>query len=1068
MPQDPLQQLAWRCIGPFRGGRCVAVAGDPRDPAVFYFGSTGGGVWKTTDAGLYWRNVSDGFFRRASVGAIAVAQSDPNVIYVGMGESTIRGNVSHGDGVYKSTDAGRTWRHLGLEATRNIGKVRVHPENPDIVLVAALGHAHGPNPERGVYRSTDGGATWELTLHRSEDAGASDLCIDPTNPRIVYAALWQARRGPHYLTSGGPGSGLFRSDDGGVTWTELTSKPGMPKGIKGKIGVAASPARPGRVWAIVEAEQGGVFRSDDWGETWEKLCEDRNLRQRAWYYSHIYADPLDPETVWVLNVELWRSVDGGKSFGRVQAPHGDNHDLWIDPRDPRRMILGNDGGATVSLNGGVSWSSLYNQPTGEFYHVTVDTRVPYRVYGAQQDNTTMSVPSRTGRAAITTTEWLEVGGGESGYIAVDPRNPNIVYAGSYQGYLTRYDHGTGQLRQVSVWPEEYSGWAAQDQKYRFNWTFPLLISPHDPATLYCAANVVFRSRDEGQTWEPISPDLTRNDPATLGPSGGPITKDNTGAETYGTVFALAESPLQAGLLWAGSDDGLVHLSRDGGATWENVTPPELPEWALISIIEPSPHDPAAAYLAATRYKHDDFAPYLFATSDYGASWRLITGGIPEDDFTRVIRADPKRAGLLFCGTETGVYVSFDDGGSWRRIGANPAPREGQPLPVVPIHDMVIARDDLVVATHGRSFWVLDDLSLVRQIADAAGADGSFSAPHLFTPRDTERFAQLLDFGLPTQNGRNYTFVAGMIPAFDQEKTADGETRRIWLDAGANPPSGVVVHYLLDEPAEGKLTLTFRDAQGNELRSFASKKPEAEGAAQAPAGPAAEGGEDEEPKAPAKAGLNRFVWDMRGAPAQKITSGEGHKDVDLSAPPVPPGRYQVELKVGDQVRTAEFAILPDPRVTTTQAEYEAQYALLKRLHGLLNDAHAAVNRIRAVRAQLDDWVKRTEGREAGARIKEAAAGMKAKLAAVEEQLIQVKAKSSQDTLNYPAMLNAKLSFLMGLVAAAETAPTAAQEAAGADLEARVRQQLDALEALWKEDLPAFNALVREADLPALSV
>ncbi|WP_255604409.1 glycosyl hydrolase [Oscillochloris sp. ZM17-4] len=1048
---SPLQKLEWRCIGPFRGGRVVAVAGDPRDPAVFYFGSTGGGVWKTTDAGQYWVNVSDGFFKRASVGGIAVSPTDPNVIYVGMGEGTIRGNVSHGDGVYRSTDAGRTWSHLGLADTRNISKVRVHPDDPDVVLVAALGHAHGPNPERGVFRSDDGGASWERVLFRSEEAGASDLCFDPTNPRIVYAGLWQTRRGPYELVSGGPGSGLFRSDDGGLTWAELSDKPGLPKGLRGKVTVAASGARPGRVWAMVEADQGGVFRSDDWGETWERLSEDRNLRQRAWYYSHIYADPRDPDTVWVLNVEAWRSVDGGKTFGRVQVPHGDNHDLWLDPASPQRMIIGNDGGGTVSLNGGVSWSTFYNQPTSEFYHVTVDNRTPYRVYGAQQDNSTFSVPSRSGRDAITAVEWYEVGGGESGYIAVDPRDPNIIYAGSYQGYLTRYDHARGQLRQVSVWPEEYSGWSAGEQKYRFNWTSPMLLSPHDPGTLYIGANHIFRSRDEGQTWEPISPDLTRNDPATLGPSGGPITKDNTGAESYGTVFALAESPLQAGLLWAGSDDGLVHLSRDGGASWANITPPELPEWALISIIEPSPHDPAAAYLAATRYKHDDFAPYLYATSDYGQSWRAIVAGIAADDFTRVVREDPARRGALYCGTETGVYASFDDGASWRRLGGN--------LPTVPIHDMVVAQGDLVLATHGRSFWVLDDLSLLRQLGELP------AQPELalLAPRDAVRIAKLLDFGATPQAGRNYTFAAGMIPAFDQSKKPDGEAKRTWLDAGANPPDGAVVSYVLPEAAEGDLTLTFRDASGAELRTFKSKKKDE--------GPQSDAekkkqDEDDEPKAPAKAGLNRFVWDLRGAPAQKIASGEGHKDVDRAAPRVPPGRYRVELAVGGRTLSAEFGVAADPRAVAAQADYEAQYALLRRLHGLLGRAHGAVNRVRAVREQVDAWAKRSEKHAAGAQIAEAGKKLNARLAAAEEQLIQVKAKSSQDTLNYPAMLNAKLSFLAALAGASESGPTRAQEQLCADLAARVEAQVREVDAALAEDLPAFNALVRTTEVPAV--
>ncbi|HMO55956.1 MAG TPA: glycosyl hydrolase [Roseiflexaceae bacterium] len=1057
---NPLKQLEWRCIGPFRGGRVVAVAGDPSQQAVFYFGSTGGGVWKTTDAGQYWVNVSDGFFKRASVGAIAVAAADPNVIYVGMGEATIRGNVSHGDGVYRSTDAGRTWRHLGLAATRNISKVRVHPTDPNLVLVAALGHAHGSNAERGIFRSIDGGASWDHVLFRSEEAGASDLSIDPTNPRILYAGFWQTRRGPYEMISGGPGSGLFRSDDAGLTWHELTDKPGIPQGVKGKIMVAASGARAGRVWAMVEAEKGGVFRSDDWGETWELLSEDRNLRQRAWYYSHIYADPCDPETVWVLNVETWRSTDGGKTFSRVQVPHGDNHDLWIDPAQPQRMIIGNDGGGTVSLNGGVSWSTFYNQPTSEFYHVAVDTRTPYRVYGAQQDNTTFSTPSRSGRDAISAVEWYEIGGGESGYIAIDPRDPNIIYAGSYQGYLTRYDHARGQLRQIGVWPEEYSGWSAGQQKYRFNWTAPLLISPHDPNTLYIGANYLFRSGDEGQTWEAISPDLTRNDPATLGSSGGPITKDNTGAENYGTIFALAESPLQAGLLWAGSDDGLVHVSRDGGATWQNITPPDLPEWALISIIEPSPHDPAVAYLSATRYKHDDFAPYLYATADYGHSWRKIVAGIAEDDFTRVVREDPAQRGVLYCGTETGVYVSFDNGANWRRLGGN--------LPVVPIHDMVIAQGDLVLATHGRSFWILDDLSQLRQLGDLL----QLAAPALLTPRDTMRLAQLTDFGHTPQTGRNYTFVAGLIPAFDQVKTSDGEIKRSWLDAGTNPPNGVVINYVLPQAAEGDLTLTLRDAAGTELRTFKSKAqdaaPQPAENASAPQPPADPKDDDDEPRAPAKAGLNRFVWDMRSTPAQKITSGEGHKDVSRAAPRVPPGRYRVELSIGEATWHAEFGIVPDPRAMATQADYEAQYTLLMRLHQLLDQAHSAVNRVRAAREQINAWIKRTETHAAAAQIAAAGTQINTRLAAAEEQLIQVKAKSSQDTLNFPAMLNAKLSFLAAFAGGSESGPTQAQELMCADLAARVNEQLDIINAVLNDDLPVFNALVRSSDVPAVVV
>ncbi|MBV9282760.1 MAG: glycosyl hydrolase, partial [Chloroflexi bacterium] len=812
-----LDGLEWRCIGPHRGGRVVAVAGDPLDPRVFYFGACAGGVWKTTDGGTYWECVSDGFFTTAAVGALAVSDADPNVLYVGTGETAIRGNVSHGDGVYRSTNAGKTWTNVGLRDTRHIARIRIHPQNPDLVYVAALGHAFGPNEERGVFRSEDGGRTWEKVLFRDEDTGAIDLSLDPTNPRILYAALWQARRAPWRLDSGGPGSGLFRSTDGGDTWAEITRNPGLPRGVLGKIGVAVSPARPERVWALVEAKDGALFRSDNGGETWQRLCEDPKLRRRAWYYTHLYADPRDLDTCWVLNLQCWRSVDGGKTFDAVPTGHGDNHDLWIDPRDPRRMIEGNDGGAQVTYNGGLSWSTLFNQPTAQFYHVTTDTRVPYRVYGSQQDNSALSLPSRSMRGAIGETEWWVPGGGESGYIAVRPDNPDVIFGGAIgsgfgNGLLWRHDHATETNRNITVWPEVVGmGEGADALKYRFQWTFPVEISPHDPNVLYVAGNRLFRSTDEGASWEAISPDLTRDDKTKQTPSGGPITRDNTGAETYCTIFAFRESPLRPGLFWAGTDDGLVHISPDGGRTWENVTPPDLPEWSLVSILEPSPHDPAAAYLAATRYKLDDPRPYLYKTDDYGTTWTAISDGIPQDDFTRVIREDPERRGLLYAGTETAIYASFDDGSTWRRLGGN--------LPVVPIYDFVRKDGDLVVATHGRSFWVLDDVALLHQLHDGARLADE---PCLFRPAPAQLYRSS-SFQRPPGPGVNYAYAGPIVYGFRREERKDAPPRTVYFDAGMNPPGGVAVRYYLPEKPEGDVTLTFLDSEGAELRTVRSKK-----------------------------------------------------------------------------------------------------------------------------------------------------------------------------------------------------------------------------------------------------
>jgi len=1048
-----LRALEWRPIGPFRGGRVIAVAGHPTEFATFYMGSTGGGVWKTEDGGTYWENISDGFFKRASVGALAIAESDPNVIYVGMGESTIRSNVSHGDGVYKSTDGGRTWKHCGLTETRNIGKVRVHPTNPDLVYVGAFGHAHGANPERGVYRSKDGGATWEHVLFRSPEAGVVDLALDPTNPRIIYAAFWEGVHRAHELISGGPGSGLFRSTDGGDTWEEISRKPGLPQGTLGRMGIVASPARPGRVWAIIEAKDGCVARSDDYGETWQRVNEGGEVRQRPWYYMHIFADPQDAETVWIMNLNAWKSTDGGKNFAQVPGTHGDYHELWIDPNYPKRMIQGNDGGATVSFNGGETWSTVYNQPTMEFYHVSVDNQTPYRLYGAQQDNSTISVPSRSKLAAITQVDTYEVGGGESGYIAVRPDDPNIIFAGNFAGMITRYDHRTGQRQNIHAWPEETAGWGAKDVKYRFQWTFPIVISPHDPNTLYITSQFVHRSTDEGQSWDIISPDLTRNDPTKQEPSGGPITVDSNGMDWYCTIFAFAESPLERGVFWAGSDDGLIHVSRDGGKTWENVTPLDMPTWSLVSIIEASPHDAGTAYVAVDRHRHDDFAPYLYKTDDYGATWTKIVAGIPGDEFARVIRADPNRRGLLYAGTEAGVYVSFDDGAHWQSLRLN--------LPVVPIHDLLIKDRDLVVATHGRAFWIMDDLTPLYALAP----DVATEAAHLFAPRAAIRYRTLRGFEGGAGPGKIYQPVGTTTYTFREITRPNGEKRQKLLDAGQNPPDGAVIYYHLREKPAGELTLAFLDADGKEIKTYRSKPDDAQ-AAQAEKKKNTRGAAEEK-AAPKEAGLNRFVWNMRYPDARNVENAI-YRSSGVAGPLAPPGTYQVRLTVGDVSSVRSFEIRKDPRVAASDDDLRAQFALALQIRDKLSETNDAIMQIRELRAQADRWEERAQGRDNGEAIIGAAKQLKEALAVVEEELVQTRWKSSRDALTAPSKLNVKLGTLLGVVTGADAAPTKQSREVFASVSDRLDRQLERLDALFGREVPRFNTLVREQDLPALTV
>lgn len=1011
--------LKWRSIGPYRGGRVTAVAGIATQPNTYYFGATGGGVWKTTDAGVNWEPVSDGYFTTGSVGAIAVSQSDPNVIYVGMGESPIRGNVSHGDGLYKSTDSGKTWKRMGLENTRHIARVRIHPRNPDLVYVAALGHAFGSNPERGIFRSHDGGKSWQKILYRDERSGAIDLVFDPGNPNTLYASLWQVLRTPYSLESGGAGSGIFKSTDGGDNWIEITRNPGLPKGIIGKVGITVSPVNTERVWAIVEAEEGGVFRSENGGRTWVKVNEDRSLRQRAWYYSRIYADTENADIVYVLNVGFHKSNDGGRTFTTIQVPHGDNHDLWIAPNDSQRMIEGNDGGACVTVNGGRTWTEL-DQPTAQFYRVTTDNDYPYHIYGAQQDNTTVKIVSRSNGFGIDTRGWYSVGGGESGWIAPHPKDSNIVFAGSYGGLLERYDHKTGQIRNISIWPENPMGAGAIDQKYRFQWNFPLRFSPHPPYALYAGSNVVFRSTNEGQSWEAISPDLTRADKSKMGSSGGPITKDNTSVEYYCTIFTLMESPLEKGLIWTGSDDGLVYLTRDEGKSWVNVTPKDMPEWIQINSIEASAHDPATAYIAATMYKSDDFRPYIYKTNDYGKTWSKIVDGIPETAFTRVVREDPHVRGLLYAGTETGVYISFDDGRKWSSLQLN--------LPVVPITDIAVHRRDrdLIVATQGRSFWILDDLAVIEQWKEQL--------------EDSELFVYKPEPAYRT---------VGFRGVYSPRSTV-----------GQNPPSGAVIYYKLKSKPTSEVKIEILDGSGALLRSFSSKDEEIDNR---------RGGNEEAMpgQVTASAGLNRFIWDLRYPEATRFP-GMILWSGNTQGPKVVPGEYQVRVSVDGKSQTEKFEVRADPRVETSTEDYQKQLALRLKIHTKLTETNDAVVQIRDIRKQIEEVSAKLQNMPEGRDALELARLLKERLTAIEEALYQTKNQSSQDPLNYPIRLNDKLAGLARVVDSADAAPTEQAYQVFEDLSNRIDTQLDSLKKILSTDVVEFNRLVREISPPAIKL
>lgn len=1004
---DVYKTIEWRSIGPFIGGRSGTVAGVPNEPNIFYMGTTGGGVWKTDNGGQTWKNISDGYFG-GSIGAVAVADSDHDVIYVGQGEQTVRGNVSSGfEGMWKSTDGGATWTNIGLNDAMHVGRIKIHPTNPDVVWVAVMGDLFKSSETRGVYKSTDGGKTWKKTLYANEDTGAVDLTLDPNNPDYMFASTWRVRRTPYSLTSGGEGSGIWRSKDGGETWENVMGKRGMPKGPYGISGVSISPVNPNVVYSIIEANDGGVYKSTDGGESWTNTNKDRGLRQRAWYYTRIYADTKDVNKVYVMNVGFNVSTDGGRTFSGKRTPHSDHHDLWIAPDDNMRLGVSDDGGAQVSYDGGDSWSSEENQPTAQFYRVVTDNAFPYRIYGAQQDNSTGRIPHKTQGFAITRNNWENTAGGESAHLAPKPDNPEIVYGGSYGGYLVMQDHQKGISRNVNAWPDNPMGHGAEDYKYRFQWNFPIFFSPHNPDKLYTTSNHVHMTTNGGQSWEIISPDLTRAEPDKLGKSGGPITYDDTSVEYYATIFAATESPYEEGVIWAGSDDGLIHVTTDAGKNWTNVTPPDMPKYLMINSIDADPFVKGGAYIAGTQYKLGDYQPYLYKTKDYGKTWTKITSGIPDTYFTRVVRADPGREGLLYAGTERGMFVSFDDGASWKPFQMN--------LPIVPITDLTIKDNNLIAATQGRAFWMIDDLTILHQLSDEVAG----KSVHLFKPMDAYR---LMGSG------------SGGFRGFGGFGGGGGDAS---LTTGKNAPAGPMIYFNLKEAPAGNTKVSFDilDSEGNLIKNY--------------------------PQRGLKAGLNSFNWDMRSE------GPEGFDGLIMWAasvrgpgPMYPTGTYTARLKVGDEVQETTFKLIADPRYGSTDADIKAQFDFLTTVTAKVTEMHRAIKDIREARAQMDDLMAKIKGDDNYKDVVEAGKELMAKMTKVEEALYQTKNESGQDPLNFPIRLNNKLAALLGVAGSGEWRPTKQSEDVRVELTEQIDAELATLKGLMENDLPAFNNLVKQ--------
>ena len=982
--------LTYRLLGPFRGGRSAAVTGVPNKPNLFYFGATGGGVWKTEDGGRKWENISDGFFG-GSIGAIAVSTDDPNVMYVGGGESTVRGNVSSGYGVWKTENAGQSWEHIGLKKSRHIPRIVIHPRDHNTVFAAVLGNIYKPSADRGIYKSTDGGKTWEKKLFVNENAGAVDLIIDATNPRILYASTWNLRRTPYSLSSGGDGSALWKSIDSGETWTEISKNEGFAKGILGNIGVTVSPVNNNIVWAIVEnKDKGGVYKSTNGGETWKLINSERKLRQRAWYYSRIYADPQDAEVVYVLNVRYHKSTDGGKTYSTFNAPHGDHHDLWIAPENPKRMVMGDDGGAQTTYDGGETWSTYHNQPTAQFYRVTTDDSFPYRIYAAQQDNSTIRISHRNEGWNIDEDDWEETAGGESAHITIDPENNDIVYGGSYDGFLTRYNHKTKTIRSVSVWPDNPMGHGAEDMKYRFQWNFPMFFSKHNTKKLYTFSNHVHVTTNEGESWSVLSPDLTRNDSTKLKSSGGPITQDNTSVEYYCTIFAAAESPIKEGLLWTGSDDGLIHVSRNDGETWENVTPKGMPEWMMINSIEPSVYNEGTCYVAGTKYKTGDFEPYLYKTNDYGKSWKKITNGIPSEHFTRVLREDPIKEGFLYAGTETGIYYSHNEGTYWQPLQLN--------LPIVPITDLAVKNNNLIVATQGRSLWILDDLSLLHQALDIDNKENI-----LFKPKDTYRIG--------------------------------GSSNDKSLTTGTNHPSGVITYFYVKNPEEKEIKLSYLNSKNDTIKTVSTK--------------------NKKDKFKVKEGSNNYVWNTRGKSAENF-EGMILWWASLNAPKAVPGNYKVVLSVEDENYTQSFDIVSNPNSETDVVGMQKQFDFITDINDTVDNAHKSIKKIRAINKQLTAFQEQYKDDERVEELKEKAKKLSEDFSEIEKALYQTQNKSGQDPLNFPIKLTNKLGHLNSLVGMGDFPPTEQDIAVKDELTRKINSELEKFNALVSDEIKMFNA------------